>query len=114
MPNAKVSDEEFVAAWERHGSITAIAHALNMSPRNANQRRRTIEQRIGRPLVARLKQGGVMADPSHNPAMRELSISDGYVLVGSDAHYMPGVATTAHRAFVEFARELKPVAVVMN
>lgn len=43
-----------------------------------------------------------------------LKIQDGLVLVGSDAHYWPGPPTTAHRAFVELAKQLKPTYIIMN
>jgi len=47
-------------------------------------------------------------------ARLNLTVKNGVVLVGSDAHYWPDRITAAHRAFVHFARALKPVAVVMN
>lgn len=47
-------------------------------------------------------------------ARLNFTVKDGVVLVGSDAHYWPDNITAAHRAFVKFARELKPKAVVMN
>ncbi len=40
--------------------------------------------------------------------------TDGKVLVGSDAHYLPGHVTTGHKAFVAFAKKYKPAIVVMN
>jgi hypothetical protein len=43
-----------------------------------------------------------------------LTVRNGIVLVGSDGHYWPGEASTAHRAFVQFAKKLNPVAVIMN
>jgi hypothetical protein len=43
-----------------------------------------------------------------------LTVKNGIVLVGSDGHYWPGKASTAHRAFVQFCKKLKPVAVIMN
>lgn len=49
----------------------------------------------------------------HN-ARKRITVTDGTVLVGSDAHYWPGIKSTAHRAFCKFAAELKPSAVVMN
>lgn len=52
--------------------------------------------------------------PAKHAARLGLTIKDGTVLVGSDAHYWPDIVTTAHRAFVHFARTLKPAAVVMN
>lgn len=46
---------------------------------------------------------------------RELvEIRDGTVLIGSDAHYWPGLTTTAHRAFVHLIKTLKPKMVIMN
>lgn len=49
----------------------------------------------------------------HN-ARKHLEISNGVVLVGSDAHFWSGIRTTAFRAFLKFARDLKPSAVIMN
>jgi hypothetical protein len=43
-----------------------------------------------------------------------LTVKNGIVLVGSDGHYWPGEASTAHRAFVQFAKKLNPVAVIIN
>jgi len=44
----------------------------------------------------------------------QLDLTDGTILVGSDAHYYPGIASTAHRAFVAMCKEIRPAAVVMN
>lgn len=41
-------------------------------------------------------------------------IKNGQVLIGSDAHYWPGKPSTAHRAFVQFAKKLKPELVILN
>ena len=42
------------------------------------------------------------------------TLKNGIALVGGDAHYWPGVVSTAHRAFVKFARMLKPQIVIFN
>lgn len=47
-------------------------------------------------------------------ARKQLNISNGTVLVGSDAHYYPGIVSTAHRAFCQLAKQLKPSAVILN
>jgi hypothetical protein len=52
-------------------------------------------------------------DPEHR-AFFPVDIPDGIVLVGSDAHYWPGDPSTAHRAFVEFARHLHPQGIILN
>jgi hypothetical protein len=43
-----------------------------------------------------------------------LEINDGIMLVGSDGHFWPGAAPTAHKAFVRFIRDLKPKIVIAN
>lgn len=45
---------------------------------------------------------------------KHFALRNGIALVGSDAHYWPGAASTAHRAFCKLAAELKPSVVVMN
>ncbi|MBA3599537.1 MAG: hypothetical protein H0W40_19535 [Methylibium sp.] len=45
---------------------------------------------------------------------QHFKLNDGVLLVASDAHYWPGIVSTAHRAFVKFAREMKPSCLVMN
>ena len=43
-----------------------------------------------------------------------LEINDGIMLVGSDGHFWPGAAPTAHKAFVRFIRDLKPKIIIFN
>lgn len=50
---------------------------------------------------------------SFDPAAK-LQIDTGTVLVGSDPHYYPGIISAGHRAFVEMARRLEPVAIILN
>lgn len=46
---------------------------------------------------------------------RYLDVADGVIYVGSDAHYWPGPASTAHRAFCKFVKREKHLrAVVLN
>lgn len=54
--------------------------------------------------------------PSRVPGARvHLNLSDGVVMVGSDAHYWPLLpVATAHLAFLEMARRLEPSAVILN
>jgi hypothetical protein len=43
-----------------------------------------------------------------------IQVTNGIVLVGGDGHYWPGPASTAHRAFVKFIKDMKPKAIVYN
>lgn len=42
------------------------------------------------------------------------SIESGQAIIVSDGHYWPGPATTAHRAAVKFAKDLKPKVLIYN
>lgn len=71
-------------------------------------------------VESRLKRMGLRAVSSAPgttplaPETKAITFPDGVALIGGDAHYWPGDAGTAHKAFVHFAKKLKPRVVVMN
>lgn len=81
---------------KKHG--LSIASGLGYGNRSVNERK--AEDSIREYLKAHGRQ--------------HIDVQNGVVLVGSDAHYWPGIVSTAHRAFVKFAKDLRPCAVVMN
>lgn len=44
----------------------------------------------------------------------KLALRDGVIVIGSDAHYKPGIVSTAHRALVRMVKQLRPAVVVLN
>lgn len=107
MTAPKCSDADFIAMFESMGA-TAMAARLGQSERKIYDRRRNLEKKLGRPLHAPSTQA-----QDHDGRI-QMSIQNGKVLVGSDAHYWPGIVSTAHRAFVRACKELKPRLVIMN
>lgn len=108
MASPACDDEEFIRLFATVGA-TEASKELGISERAVYLRRNRLEKSLNRPIYA----------PSNNPTnfhpeRCKLTIDDGIVLVGSDAHYWPDVITTAHRAFLYFIKKLKPTAVVMN
>lgn len=122
---AKVSEEAIVDALKRGLTWAEISKHLGMRrsggnydrvnriaskhgldvPKHYPYRKATIEEKRAQDAWdAKLR--------SHS--RRHFSIGNGTILVGSDAHYYPGIVSTAHRAFCKLARELKPSAVVLN
>ena len=115
----KITDEEIIRLWPKYLSTASLARAVGMSIRPLATR------------VAALRKSGVhlgsldYRSPGFAPGVvhrqkEEYSprlavrVDDGCVAIGSDPHYAPGEATTAHRGFVKFCREMKPALVVMN
>lgn len=128
MALAKCSDEEFIALFDRLGSPYAVAKHLKVNPRSVMMRRRRIETRLGisiktvkpKPgtsghskIAASLAEVAVKRAENYESDMR-VDLPDGIVMVASDAHYWPGIVSTAHQAFCKLAKKLKPAIVVMN
>jgi hypothetical protein len=112
MPALKCTDAEIIAAHKAHdGRITDAAISVDMAPRSFHARLATIEAKTGRKL--RTGKGSrvvISRDTRPNP----ITLEDGCIIVGSDAHYWPGDASTAHRAMVKLCKKLGPDIVVMN
>lgn len=129
MATQTVTDNEFIELWRRNGSPTKLAKTLGVTVRNIYSRRRRIETRRGVSLETELNNfigGGAKHEAGQRATQLALErarryehemvdhVTDGVVLVASDAHYWPGLVTIAHQAFCKLAKDLKPVMVVLN
>lgn len=111
---AACSDDEFIELFESVGA-TGTARHLDVDESNVYKRRRRLEVKLKRRIRARRPRGPYKEiNAEEHPARLHLKLTDGVVLVGSDAHYWPGIISAAHRAFVQFCKKLKPEIVVMN
>lgn len=108
---ASCDDRTFIELFETIGPART-AKRINCAERAVFARRDRLERRLGRSI--RPPDNSARAPTSLHPQRVELNVKDGIVLVASDGHYWPGEPSTAHKAFVQFCRELKPVAVIMN
>lgn len=113
MPASTLSDAEFTEIFRQCGA-SAMAKKVGLSVRGIHARRARIEQRTKEPVRAETGDPRVQEGPEQHDARLKFDIQDGVVLVASDAHYWPGIVTTAHKAFVKFCKTMKPKAVVMN
>lgn len=101
------TDGEFIAAWEATGgSPTKVAKALGVNVRNVYTRR---DRLIARGVT--LKSGTGLAETTPitvwtYPKQLHHVISDGVVIVGSDAHIWPGSDTTAFKALLLVTSDL--------
>lgn len=127
MPRT-ATDEEFIDAWLRLESPTKISEHFKIDIRSVLSRRRALETRYGISLKSkqRMRRAGLKTEMGLvNDKLAEaratryerdmqLELQDGVILVGSDAHYWPGIVTVAHQAFCALAKKLKPQVVVLN
>jgi len=104
---AVYSDQEFIELWKTHESGKEMAKAVGMDLRNILRRKNNIEDRYGIALHQKSNLNKMIAKPN-NSARKELGIENGVVLVFSDAHFWPGIHTTAYKGLLWAIRELQP------
>jgi hypothetical protein len=115
MTKAACSEEVFISLWREFGSASQIAKILNVTERKVNERRRRVEEKLHIKLMGfSHKSPDFQVTLPANGVRVKVDIDDGVILVGSDAHYWPGIISTAHRAFVVAVKELNPKMVIMN
>lgn len=113
MPIPRVPDADWAELFERMGP-NALSRHLNMDVRKIYQRRVNIEKRIGRQLAAPEDKPNRTRVGIVHPEWLVDTVENGIVLVGSDAHYWPGIVTASHKGFVKFCKDMSPRIVIMN
>jgi hypothetical protein len=118
MPREAVSESEFIELWKLYQSPAKMAKILGISERQIMARRRRIEGRNNEnlPSIASKTERSVEHHiPSYNSAARHhLGIENGVVLVFSDAHFWPGIRSTAFKGLLWAIKELRPKAIINN
>ena len=109
---ALCSESEFVEMFESLGP-SEMARALGCNYRSVMGRRSNLQRKLKRAIHAPPHRTP-HNDYEEHPHRIHLTVKDGVVIAGSDAHYWPGIVSTAHKAFVKFCRDLSPVAVIKN
>jgi hypothetical protein len=117
MGHSAVSEDEFIEVCRTHQNIAKVSQALGVSERNIMARRRRIEQARGIKIEfkgAQAKQFAHLQTAHRHPARKDLGILNGVVVCFSDAHFWPGIRTTAYKGLLRVIREMQPHAVINN
>lgn len=116
MPRPKLSDQEFIELWRTHKSAARVAELAGSNLRNCLYRRRRLEEKYRISLSSESPTSHFYKHlhPVEHAARRQLVVENGVVLTFSDAHFWPGVRTSAFKGLLRFIRELKPKAVICN
>lgn len=117
MAAAKCSDAEFIELWRTHKSASAVAKILDVAERNVHKRRRNLEALHGLKLDAddpRTHTWAHRQTAHHHPKRLDMGVLNGTIVVFSDAHFWPGLRTTAYCGLLWAIKTLKPHGVVNN
>jgi hypothetical protein len=113
MTTPNISDAEFMELWKTHKSAAAIHKLIGGNIRTLQRRRANLETKYGLLLEAKNPHGRPER-PKTAYERKQLGILNGVGIVFSDAHYWPGIVTTAHKALLWAIKEFKPSFVVCN
>jgi hypothetical protein len=107
MKPQKISDEEFLRLWDELKSPVKVARLTGISERRVHSRRRSLESKLNLNLLT--------GKPIHiQKARHEAGLTDGIAIIFSDAHFWPGLRTTAFKGLLWAIKELKPHVVIAN
>ena len=115
----KVTDAEFLKAWQKFGSPQAVSEALKLTIRSVYSRRQALAGR-GHELVTfnpLNKKVELFYSQTIIPENRRIinhEVKNGHVFIASDCHYWPGDESIAHKALVKLINEMKPTTIVLN
>jgi predicted MPP superfamily phosphohydrolase len=115
MVAPKVPDAEFIELWRTHKSATILAKLLDCPLTMVHKRRRNIERKHAIKLEAGHAAGNSylhLQTAHQHPQRYDLGILNGVVIVFSDAHFWPGMRTTAFKGLLHLIRNMQPNAVV--
>ena len=117
MPMPRLPDDklkERIAAVKQYGSIKGAARALKMPVATLATQIDNARIRFPEALPEASKHAGWAHEGWVTPRQREIDITDGTMLIGSDAHIWPGEPSLAWQAFVAVAHAIKPTWIVAN
>lgn len=109
MPAAKCTDDEFMELFDKY-SGAKVAQIVGSTERNVYARRRRLEYKYDRPIMAPTKA----SLEAKYPHRLQHEVKNGTVLIGSDFHIWPDQESTALRAFKKFADDIRPSVVILN
>jgi hypothetical protein len=116
MPQTLYTDSQIVSVIENSDSMFEASKTLKMNVSALYKRRRRIEAKTKNPIAAPSEiysKPHLQVSTTH-PHSKNLGILNGTVIVFSDAHFWPGIHSTAFKGLLWAINDLKPTAVIAN
>ena len=107
-----ISEEQFLETWNRLKSAKLVSEELGVTERSAHSRRRRLEEKHGTAL--KVEDQRWVYRQHIFPNAVDLGIENGTVIVFSDAHFWPGIRSTAFKALLYAIETYSPKAVICN
>jgi hypothetical protein len=111
-----LTDAEFIELWNSSESIAKFCETSTIDRRNVLKRRRNLEMKykIQLPVKSQVQRYEHLQTAHRHTHRYELGIENGTVLVFSDAHFWPGIRSTAFKGLLWAIDALQPKAIICN
>jgi hypothetical protein len=115
---SKITDAEFIAAWNQFHSPQKVANFLGITLRWAHKKRaELVSKGESLPTISASPHHKTYFTPDTAAAMRwekrrQLKVKNGYVVIFSDPHFYPDHNAVAQDALIKVIKQLKPQAVL--
>jgi hypothetical protein len=116
MAVAMHSEGQIISAIENSASMLEASKQLGIHVSALYKRRKRLESKMKEPLQGpndNFQMKNRLEATTH-PKIKNLGILNGTVIVFSDAHFWPGIYSTAYKGLLWAITELKPTAVIAN
>jgi hypothetical protein len=110
----KLTDDEFIELMRRHKSVGVMARNVGMDVRSLQKRKVRIQAKTGINFEVNTPQKRTIETNVASSARVNLGIENGTIIVFSDAHFWPGIHSTAYKGLLWAINEFKPKAVIAN
>jgi hypothetical protein len=110
----KLTESEFIQMMRKYKSLGVMARELKMDLRSLQKRKIRVQDKLGIVFEVDTPQKRISESTFVSAARVNLGIENGTVIVFSDAHFWPGIHTTAYRGLLWAISELAPKAVIAN
>jgi len=114
MSNIKLSDEEFIKIWLETDGGAEFSKITGLDLRSAMRRRVNLQKKHNITLPSNNRRAKYTVHIPENKIRVQVDMDDGVFVVFSDAHYWPGLVSTAHKALVKLLPEIKPQLLIAN
>ena len=111
---SELTEDQFINLWMELRSAAKMAKALGMSVRAIQKRRAGIQERNGIILPGEHDRSPYKAFIPEDKMRILVEMSDGAFIAFSDAHFWPGIETTAFRALIHLIPEINPKMIIAN
>lgn len=110
----ELTEDQFINLWMEVRSAAKLAKIMGINVRTVNRRRALIQEKRSMVLPSDNHMSPYQAFIPEDKMRILVTMQNGAFIAFSDAHFWPGIETTAFRALVHLIPEISPTMIIAN